>query len=138
MHEKLSRKARLGLPALAGALALSSCASPEPKPSTSVTCTELTLQKDPQTSTPNTYDAVVHWQQEPGPEANLMRFIFFNGDTATFFPVSGVTGQGQVLQLGSTEGHLSAFIVASIIDDANHVANCPVTPVDIPLGFAVQ
>ncbi len=113
----------------AGTLALSGCTPHEARQSTSVACTDITLHED--SSAPNTYDAVPHWQQEPGAEAELMRFSYYDGQLTELFPVSGVTGQEQILQLSPAENY-TAFLSATIFDTDGAAAHCPVVPMSPP------
>lgn len=103
-----------------------------PQSSTSVACTDLRLMKDQGSAEPPyTYDAVVHWSQRLGAMADLMQLLFNNGTSTKYFPLSGVTGQEQVLQLGPTTGS-SANVAATIYDTDGNSASCPPAPVTIP------
>lgn len=118
-----------------GALALYGAYAASDQPSqrsTSVVCTGVSLMRDQDPATqPDTYDAVIRWNQEPGPQADLMRISFYNGNSTRRFPLSAVTGQEQVLQLGLTTSS-SANVAVTLTDTAGGTASCPPVSVTIP------
>jgi hypothetical protein len=62
-----------------------------------------------------------------------MRMFFYNSNSVETFPLSGVTGQEQDLQLklNPTPGN-PVFLGAAILDTAGGIAPCPTVSVDNP------